>query len=97
MEDFEQTTRWMWANRSFQGSMLNGYSGFFPADHSRLRDELLKFPTPISIELLRAKGIEYVVVYHNLPHAPSAESVIKFLPQIYWDQAGQAGIYRLRN
>ncbi len=97
VEDFEQTTRWMWANRPFQGSMLNGYSGFFPADHARLRDELLKFPSPAGLELLRAKGIEYVVVYHSLAQAPPVEAVVKFLPQVYWDQARQVGVYRLRN
>lgn len=97
VEDFEQTTHWMWANRSFQGSMLNGYSGFFPADHSHVREELLKFPTAAGIKLLQAKGIEYMVIYHNLPAAPPAEAVRRFLPRVYWDQAGQAGLYQLRN
>jgi hypothetical protein len=93
VEDFEQTTRWMLANRYFQGSMLNGYSGFFPADHARLREELLKFPTPAGIELLRAKGIVYVAIYHNLANAPPPQTMTKFLPQVYWDEAERVGIY----
>jgi hypothetical protein len=93
VEAFEQTTRWMLANRYFQGSMLNGYSGFFPADHTRVRKDLQKFPTAAGIELLRAKGIEYVVVYHNLAQAPPPEKMAKSLPRVFWDDSEHIGIY----
>lgn len=95
VEDFEQTTRWMLANRFFRGDMLNGYSGFFPADHGRLRDELLKFPGPAGIQLLRQKGIDYVVVFHNLPNAPSLERLGNLLTRLYWDDAENVAVYAL--
>jgi len=34
--DFAQTTHWMLMQPQFEATMLNGYSGFFPADRARL-------------------------------------------------------------
>jgi hypothetical protein len=96
VEDFEQTTRWMLANRFLSGRMLNGYSGFFPTDHGHIRDEMLKFPTSNGIQLLQQKGIDYVVVYHNLANTPQPDKMIKYLPLVYRDTANNVGIYTLR-
>jgi hypothetical protein len=65
--DFEPTTRWMLHLRGFEGDMLNGYSGFFPADHARLRQVLADFPSPAGVGLLRAMGVQCVVAHHRLP------------------------------
>jgi hypothetical protein len=96
VEDFEQTTRWMLANRHFTGDMLNGYSGFFPPDHGRVRDEMLNFPTAKSIQLLQEKGIEYVVVCHSLPKAPMPSAVEKYLPVVYWVDGENVAVYAVR-
>jgi hypothetical protein len=73
--------------------MLNGYSGFFPADHTRVRERLQKFPTPAGLELLRTKGIQYVVVYHHLDTAPAPATMLKLLPRVFWDESERIGIY----
>ncbi|MBI1878081.1 MAG: hypothetical protein HYR94_07625, partial [Chloroflexi bacterium] len=96
VEDFEQTTRWMLANRFFRGDMLNGYSGFFPADHGHVRDEMLNFPTPAGIQLLRQKGIDYVVVYHGLANAPSPQAFETSLTRLYWAEREGVAVYVLK-
>ncbi len=96
VEAFEPTTRWMLLNRHLRGPMLNGYSGFFPPDHAHVRDLMLQFPTPAGLELLRQKGIAYVVVYHNLPGAPSLQAVEAYLPRLYVDQQDNVAIYSLK-
>jgi hypothetical protein len=96
VEDFEQTTRWMLANCYFTGDMLNGYSGFFPPDHGRVRDEMLNFPAAKSIQLLQQKGFDYVVVYHNLAKAPAPAAIEKYLPLVYGDEGENVAIYSLR-
>jgi hypothetical protein len=96
VEDFEQTTRWMLTNRFFQGDMLNGYSGFFPADHGHVRDEMLKFPTPAGIQLLRQKEIGYVVVYHGLANAASPQVFETSLTRLFWDERESVAVYALK-
>jgi hypothetical protein len=96
VEDFEQTTLWMLAGHSFRGAMLNGYSGFFPPDHGRVRDKMLQFPTAESIQLLQQKEIDYVVVYHGLAKAPSPEAIEKYLSLVYRDEGENVAIYALR-
>jgi hypothetical protein len=96
VEDFEQTTRWMLANYHFPGDMLNGYSGFFPPDHGRVRDEMLNFPTAKSIQLLQQKEIEYVVVCHGLVKTPMPAAIEKYLPLVYRDEGENVAVYALR-
>jgi hypothetical protein len=96
VEDFEQTTRWMLANRFFRGAMLNGYSGFFPADHGRVRDEMLKFPTSTGIQLLRQKRIDYVVIYHNLTNTLAPSLLESHLVLLYWDELENVAVYALK-
>lgn len=96
VEDFEQTTRWMLANRYFIGDMLNGYSGFFPPDHGRVRDEMLNFSAAKSIPALQQKGIEYVVVYHGLAKAPAPAAIEPYLTLVYGDERENVAVYALR-
>jgi hypothetical protein len=96
VEDFEQTTRWMLANRFFQGDMLNGYSGFFPADHAHVRDEMLKFSTPAGLQLLQKKGIKYVVVYYHLANTPSPQTLETYLTRLYEDELAGVAVYALK-
>jgi hypothetical protein len=96
VEDFEQTTRWMLANRLLRGDMLNGYSGFFPADHGHVRDEMLNFPTPASIQLLRQKGIDYVVVFNGPAKAPSPQALEIYFTRLYRDEGEDVAVYGLK-
>jgi hypothetical protein len=93
--DFEQTAQWMLENQHFRGSMLNGYSGFFPPDHASLREQMIKFPTPEGLTLLREKQIRYVVVYHSFPGVPQKAAIQAYLPLVYWDEGEGVGIYEL--
>jgi hypothetical protein len=92
---FEQTTRWMLANRHLNGTMLNGYSGFFPPDHAALRQQMLAFPSPESIALLQQKGADYVVVFEALPQAPSQAHIVAVLAPVYFDEQNQVRVYQM--
>jgi len=94
--DFEQTVHWMLESRYFQGQMANGYSGFFPPDHATLRQQMLQFPTPAAIDLLRDIQIEYVVVHHALPHAPPPDAMTGQLPLLFFDPQTRVAIYSLQ-
>jgi hypothetical protein len=94
--DFEQTVRWMLANRRLQGDMLNGYSGFFPHDHGQLRNLMLQFPTREGIALLKEWGVDYVVVYHHLANAPPPETMAQWLPLVFQDKSNNVGVYSIR-
>lgn len=93
--DFEQTTIWMLESRYFQGEMVNGYSGFFPPGHRNLRRAMQNFPGPAAINLLRARGVGYVIVYNRLPGVPSPHAVEQYLHPLYHDEAGGVSIYAL--
>lgn len=93
---FEPTTRWMLANRHLNGTMLNGYSGFFPPDHAALRQQMLAFPTADSLALLRQKEVDYVVVFETSPNAPDPVQVADILPLVYRDKTARVAIYALR-
>jgi hypothetical protein len=93
--DFEQTTLWMLESRYFQGRMLNGYSGFFPRDHAKLREHMRHFPTLEGLALLRQMQVDYVIVHHQLPQAPPPESVLDLLPPVYHDRQNNVSIYAL--
>ncbi|MCB0153857.1 MAG: hypothetical protein KDF65_03605, partial [Anaerolineae bacterium] len=94
---FEPNTRWMLANRNMNGTMLNGYSGFFTTDHAALRQQMLAFPTADSLALLRARGVAYVVVFETLPKAPNAGRITALLPLVYRDQTGSVAIYAIKD
>jgi hypothetical protein len=76
--------------------MLNGYSGFFPADHGHVRDEMLNFPTPASIQLLRQKGIDYVVVFNGPAKAPSPQALEIYFTRLYRDEGEDVAVYGLK-
>ncbi len=92
---FEQTTRWMLTNHHLTGAMVNGYSGFFPPDHRQLRAQMLAFPSKESIEFLRRKAINFVVIDETALSAPSSLDVNIFLRQVYEDKQNQISVYQV--
>ncbi len=94
---FEQTTRWMLESRYIQGQMLNGYSGFFPPDHARLRDLMLQFPTVDGLDLLRELNVDYVVVHYNLANAPPVRRVENSITLVFVDNQAGVSIYALNS
>ncbi|MCB0165276.1 MAG: hypothetical protein KDI79_13685, partial [Anaerolineae bacterium] len=93
--DFEPTTIWMLENRTFKGRMVNGYSGFFPPGHARLREEMSQFPTDAGLELLRELGVNYIVVDHRLLDRKSNQKIENLLPLIYHDPRDNISVYTL--
>lgn len=93
--DFEPTVRWMLAQNLFQAEMVNGYSGFFPPEHAQLRQAMLEFPSPAGLTQLQDREVDYVVVHHGWPQAPSRQTITAYLPMVYWDEAAKVGIYAL--
>jgi len=59
---FAPTTERMLQAEGTGVAMVNGYSGFFPPDHARLRADLRGFPDERSLATLRAHGARWVVV-----------------------------------
>ncbi len=60
--DFEDTTARMIQALPTGHPMINGYSGFFPADHGELREQLRSFPDARSLAVLQERQVRYVVV-----------------------------------
>ncbi len=59
--DFEPTVVAMLAALDDGHPLVNGYSGFFPSDHTSLRAELAGFPDATSLAVLADHGARYVV------------------------------------
>ncbi|MCB0192168.1 MAG: hypothetical protein KDJ65_09515 [Anaerolineae bacterium] len=95
VEHFEQTTLWMLENRTFRGEMVNGYSGFFPPGHARLREELSHFPTSDGLDLLRQWEVDYIVVHHQQLDRKTIEEIENLLPLIYHDSQNAVSVYVL--
>ncbi len=60
--DFQPTTTRMLQSIDTGHPMVNGYSGFFPADHRELAQALATFPDNRSVAELQARRVRYVVV-----------------------------------
>jgi hypothetical protein len=59
---FYQTSSWMLVAQPSGITMVNGYSGYFPAAHSRYRSELQAFPDAGSLSFLAGQGVRAIVV-----------------------------------
>jgi hypothetical protein len=59
--DFESTVEAMLTLLDTGHAMVNGYSGFFPSDHQRLRELLAGFPDSTSRRELERRGVRFVV------------------------------------
>lgn len=74
--------------------LVNGYSGFFPADYLRLRRAMARFPNAETLRLLEQVGTRYVIVTRTWL-TPQRERVVNSagLERIYADD--QAVVLRL--
>jgi hypothetical protein len=60
--DYEDTVVGMLQALRHGHPIVNGYSGFFPPRADRIAKELLRFPLPAVLQLLREDGVRYAVV-----------------------------------
>jgi len=103
LADYETTTRWMYFGTFHGVPLINGYSGFFPGDHFRLRDSINReFPTADLLQRLADSGAELIVVERSGYPAetmrpasgPDTDSALR-LELVLEDPAG-VDVYRLR-
>jgi len=60
-ETFQRTTGVMNELLGTGHPLVNGYSGFFPSDHSKIRDLTGSFPDGRSLDALAERGVQYVL------------------------------------
>jgi hypothetical protein len=56
--------------------LVNGASGFFPADYLEFRKEMDGFPSDRAVSALRARGVEFVVIHGKFYEASEYARVI---------------------
>ena len=61
--------------------ILNGYSDHFPPDYFTSREALNSFPSRAAVNLMREKGVRWVVVHHNRYPSNRATEVRMLLRQ----------------
>jgi hypothetical protein len=59
--------------------MLNGYSGYAPASYYQMREDMAPFPDDRSIESLRDRGVDFVVVRGGLYEPGEAALILEQL------------------
>src|SRR5439155_25029661 len=62
VEDYRATAEWMYWQMRHGRPMVNGYSGFFPSEYERLREDAAGFPDPRSVGRLHRYGVRYCIV-----------------------------------
>lgn len=74
---FAQTTRWMIEALPYEMRLVNGYSGFFPAQHTQLRELMADFPNVEAMQALRGLGADFIVLHG--PIDPEQRSQLELL------------------
>jgi hypothetical protein len=58
-------------------AMVNGYSGFFPANYHPMLDTIEQFPGPATLAMFRSRGVTHVTVTCALTHdRPACDGLI---------------------
>ncbi len=69
-DDYNDDAAMFWSTAGFP-PLVNGSSGFTPSSLADLRQRTTGFPDPVSVELLRQRGVRTVVVLRNrIPGTP---------------------------
>lgn len=63
---FREDPTYMYYSTFHWQTLLNGYSGFFPASYVSLYKETLLFPNAVALDDLRSRGARYVLVHGEL-------------------------------
>ena len=83
--------------------LLNGASGFFPADYLEFRKDMDEFPSDRAVSALRTRGVEFVVIHGGF-YGPSAyarviadldgQSSLRLVTADQWE-GSEVRLYRL--
>ena len=95
---FEATTQWMYFGTFHKVPLVNGYSGFFPANEPRWRGELERSGiTPEQLDRLGQTGVEFLILdsraADELYSIPEQTSTL-IIEKVFHDPTG-IEIYRL--
>lgn len=99
VDDYEETTQWMYWGTRHRRRMVNGYSGFFPPSYMNLKPKMDRFPDQASLDELASLDVRYCVVWrHGLD--PTAWNRMQTwysdrLNPLHWDETGDVGIFEL--
>ena len=95
---YEQEARWMYWQTFHHRQMVNGYSGYFPAEYLKLKMAMAAFPAPETLPRLRDLSVDYCVVKRDFIFAETARQNAETgsgLELVFEDDPSQVDIYRL--
>jgi len=99
VRDYEQTTLWMYWATFHQRKLVNGYSGFLPANYVATKQQMIHFPDAASIRQLQSHAATYCVIHRSYRTRKDLESDLtarRYLCWCYADERAEIDIYRLR-
>ncbi|MEM6794854.1 MAG: hypothetical protein AAF725_12815 [Acidobacteriota bacterium] len=91
------TGQWMYWQMSHWRPMVNGYSGFFPADFRSLKKAMQTFPDRASLEALGQAGVRFCIVhraYMAQAQAPDPAAPLALVPR-FQDEQHALAIFEL--
>jgi hypothetical protein len=91
--DYERTAIFMLEQIGHRRPMVGGYSGFFPADFLRFRDEVVRFPAETVMNDVRRRGVEYIVIAD--PNLYAAADRSPSLALAFRDGGARVRIYKV--
>ncbi len=98
VEDYMETTQWMFWQMRHRRPMVNGYSGFFPRRFRELKAALEHFPDARSLEHLAKRGVRYCVVLRGVYPEDDIEAVAistHRLRRVFGDDVAKLDVYEL--
>ena len=61
-QDQSRDARYLFWSTHHEKTLVNGYSGFFPKDYVELAAKAPELPDPAVLDLLRARGVKYLIL-----------------------------------
>lgn len=98
VQDYLETSQWMFWQMRHRRSMVNGYSGFFPKPFRELKGVLQHFPDTQSLEFLTERGVRYCVIVRGTFPRSAVETLSTPTHRLRWvfgDEVGELDIYEL--
>jgi hypothetical protein len=98
VEDYETTARWMYFGTYHKVPQVDGYSGFFPEEHFKLRDSInAAVIDRNTLDMLAASRVELLVVDRlQYPHALPADATNgQFRIQRIFEDPSGIDVYRI--
>ncbi len=93
VQDYEDTTIWMYWGTYHQRRVANGYSGFFPQSFLDTKAVMRNFPDDTSKQRLRQLGVTYCVIQSGAVTQNVAKG--NWLELAFRDDTAQVNIYRV--